>query len=304
MAAAMCLVLATTANGAVPTDPANVLDQLETALNSGNVDAFLAWFAPNGVVKERGGKTYATKDDIRMWTQAVVSHDYRAEHGARTVTGSRITWSSKVAFEDLRALGVQSVEGQGEAVIVGGKVMSYTPAFCPGSIVLLGTASAHVLQDRVRAFLDSVYTQDKSGAIDEYCAPQFVDHAPLPGGYPSLEGLRAGVAALRAGFPDLKMTVDDAVSSGDRVAVRVTFSGTQKGAYLGAAATFRQVTFTAMDEYRDQDGKFVEHWGVLDTAGLSKQLGLNETPAAGSAPATPAKTYKKEGKGGILGWLM
>jgi len=289
-----------------PGDPANVVEQMETALNSGNVDAFIAWFAPGGAVKERGGKTFATKEDLRAWAQAVVAHDYHAEHGSRTVTGTRVTWSAKVSFEDLRALGVQSVDSTGEATIVGGKVVSYTPAFCPGSIALLGTASAHVVDERVRAFLEAVVVGGKPEAIDEFVSPQFQDHAPLPGGYPTLDGLRAGIAALRTGFPDLKVTVEDVVPSGDRVAVRLTYAGTNKGSFLGANPSFRQATFSSVDVYRIQDGKFVEHWGLLDVAGLSRQLGIGEAPAAGTSPDAPARKNppRKEGKGGILGWLM
>src|SRR5258708_1180127 len=47
-----------------PQDPANVLDQMEVALNVGNADAFLAWFASNGVIKEQGGKSYTGKAQL------------------------------------------------------------------------------------------------------------------------------------------------------------------------------------------------------------------------------------------------
>lgn len=301
VALCLCLWLSAAAQGAAPTDPANVLDQLETALNSGNEEAFLAWFAPSGIVKERGGKSYASKDEIRLWTRAVVSHEYHTEHGPRAVAGSRITWSARVTSGDLRALGLQSVEGQGEATIVGGKVVSYMPAFCPGSMVLLETASARMAEERVRAFIEEAYNGGKAASIDEFCDPGFVDHAPLPGGSPSLDGLRAGVAALRSGFPDLKVAVDDAIASGDRIAVRVTYSGTQKGPYLGSPSTFRIAVFSAVEIYRLQNGKLLEHWGVLDMAGLSRQLGIGERAVPGAAPP---KADKREGHGGILGWLL
>lgn len=287
-----------------PGEPVSVVEQMETALNSGNVDAFVAWFAPKGVIKERGGKVYATKDAVREWAQAVVAHNYRATPGKRERTGDRVTWDARVEFDDLRALGVQSVDSHGEATVQGGMIVSFTPAFSPGSIVLLGTASAHLLEDRYRLFVDAAYNQGRADAMQEYCSPQLVDHNPLPGGFPSVEGLQAGIAALRAAFPDLKAVIEDVIPAGDRVAARVSFTGTHKAAYQGAPATFRQVAFSLVDIYRVEDGKLIEHWGLLDLASLNRQLGVSGAPATGGAAPAPAPAQKKGGHGGILGGIL
>lgn len=302
--AAALLLPAAFARAGSPTDPINVAIQMETALNSGNVEAFLAWFAPEGRVLERGGAVFATRDAVRGWAQAVMAHNYRATSSRHVDKAGLVRWEARVEFDDLRALGVQAVDSRGEATIAGGKVLAYTPAFSPGALALLASASAHQLEERVRTFIDLAYAQGKPEATDDWCAPELVDHNPLPGGFPSLEGMRAGITALRTAFPDLKPTVEDVIPAGDRVAARVTFTGTHKGPYLGVKATFRQVTFTAVEIFRLVDGKFVEHWSQLDLAGLNRQVGSADAGAAGGAAAPAAKEPRRKGNGGILGWLL
>lgn len=301
LAIALLVLVGGGAAAGLPTEPVNVVQQMETALNSGNVEAFLAWFAPQGRVVERGGTVYATRDAIRGWAQALIAHNYRTTGNAYTLNGTRVTWPARVEFDDLRALGVQSVDSRAEAVVEGGKVVVLTPAFNQGSIALLSSAAARQLEERVRAFVDAAYTQGRPGAVDEFCAARVIDHAPLPGGFPTLDGINSGLATLRAAFPDLKATVEGVIASGDRVVARVAFAGTHKGPWQGAPATFRPVTFSSMEEFRYEDGKFVEHWGQLDLAGLNRQIGVAE-PAAAGAPVD--KQYRKKGNGGILGWLF
>ena len=45
---------------------------------------------------------------------------------------------------------------------------------------------------------------------------------------------------LRSAFPDFKATVEDILAEGDKVVVRQTWSGTQKGEWMGVPPTGRQ----------------------------------------------------------------
>ena len=78
-----------------------------------------------------------------------------------------------------------------------------------------------------------------SDASDETLAaqfvPDFVDHA-MPAGTPSGPGpVLAWRKAMRAAFPDMQVTVADAVAEGDRVAVRAVWRGTHQGPFQGLA---------------------------------------------------------------------
>lgn len=108
---------------------------------------------------------------------------------------------------------------------------------------------------------------------DHVLSPAYVHHepaAPMTTDRASLKSTILGV--VRTAFPDVHVTIDDLVASGDRVGVRFTFRGTQLGSFAGIPATGRQVEFTNNAIYRIADGVIVEGWLVWDMAGLLQQL--------------------------------
>ena len=60
----------------------------------------------------------------------------------------------------------------------------------------------------VRRLLEEVFPAADVAALDELVAPDFVDHSPTPGQPPGVEGVRAVVRGLHAGYADLRITVD------------------------------------------------------------------------------------------------
>jgi predicted ester cyclase len=79
---------------------------------------------------------------------------------------------------------------------------------------------------------------------------------------------------LRGAFADLSYEIRDAFGDGDRVAVRLTTTGTHTGEFQGMPPTGRQFQIEAIHIFRIQDGKVAEHWAKRDDVGLASQLGL------------------------------
>ena len=116
------------------------------------------------------------------------------------------------------------------------------------------------------------------GDLEEYLtsyADDAVIHG-LPAGYePNVTGHRAFLTGLRRGLPDLRVIVDDIISEGDRVAVRLRYRGTHLGELRGVAPTGRQIEWAGMTFRRfGPDGLTVERWVLGDTLALLGQLGL------------------------------
>ena len=76
-----------------------------------------------------------------------------------------------------------------------------------------------------------------------------------------------------AGFPDGRITVDDQILEGDKVATRWTGRGTQTGEIAGIAPTGKQVTITGLTISRLEGGRVIEDWSTWDTLGMLVQLG-------------------------------
>lgn len=84
-------------------------------------------------------------------------------------------------------------------------------------------------------------------------------------------GEHAGL--LRAAFPDVKVVIDDIFGAGDKVAVRVTISGTHRGEFLGNAPSGKPISYKSHEIYRFTDGRIAEEWICSDMLTLMTQVG-------------------------------
>ena len=83
----------------------------------------------------------------------------------------------------------------------------------------------------VRRVFEEGFGQGRLEVVDECLAPDAVDHHERPDGNETFRSHLSGVIVmLRAGLPDLKMSVQDLIAEGDRVAARVVLTGTHTGA--------------------------------------------------------------------------
>lgn len=118
--------------------------------------------------------------------------------------------------------------------------------------------------------------QDRSGWLGIH-DPSVVAHGL--GAEPfDLDGLKKFYGALWAGFPDLRITIDDMVGEDEKVAWRLTARGTHTGEFRGVPATGKQVTFGAQYIFEFRDGRIVRRWTTIDRLGLLVQLGAVPAP--------------------------
>jgi steroid delta-isomerase-like uncharacterized protein len=87
------------------------------------------------------------------------------------------------------------------------------------------------------------------------------------------------VERLRGAFPDIKLTVEDLIASGDRVALRWSATMTHTGNTLGPASG-KPVRSTGITIARFEDGKIVEGWDSWDQLGMLEQIGAYQAPSA------------------------
>jgi steroid delta-isomerase-like uncharacterized protein len=126
----------------------------------------------------------------------------------------------------------------------------------------------------VRRTIEQVYNQRRLDLIEEFFSEDVILHMV---GYPSssgLEVLRQYIAASLKAFPDFKLTFEDEIAAGDKVAARWTVTGTQKGELSGIPATGKQVTESGMTFYRLANAKIAEFWFLADNLGMMQQLGV------------------------------
>lgn len=128
-----------------------------------------------------------------------------------------------------------------------------------------------------KALLQSAVEKWNNRQLDDYLQI-YADNVKLHGFAP---GLPAGIAGARvfytafwAGFPDAKLSLDEVVGEGDKVAVRYTVDATHQGEFNGIPATEKTVKFTGITILRFSGGKCVERWNQGDMFGLLRQLSV------------------------------
>ena len=156
---------------------------------------------------------------------------------------------------------------------------------------------ASELESMYRRWLAEVWGEGRTEVAKELIADDLVDHNPLPGQPPGIEGHDWAAAMIRRAFPDLRFSADVVTSDGEFVSGRWTMTGTNTGTFdlFGLPPTGRAVTMTGHEIFRAQDGKLAEIWHQEDVPGMLRQLELEPPPAIMRfAARRSARRYRRE----------
>jgi steroid delta-isomerase-like uncharacterized protein len=143
---------------------------------------------------------------------------------------------------------------------------------CPGC-TSVSTAKLEENKALVRRCIDEM-TKGNWAIFDELVARDYVYHMsgrPKP---LTREESEQFARAVRAAFPDGRMTVEDMIAEGDKVVTRYTSRGTHKGDFMGMPATGKEVVVTGIVITRIAEGKIAEDWEEFDGIGFLQQLGV------------------------------
>ena len=123
----------------------------------------------------------------------------------------------------------------------------------------------------VRKFIEA-YNERNLDVFDDLLAPDYFDHTSQVGP----EGLKQLMNMAFKAFPDFHETIEDIIAEGDKVWVRITFTGTHTGEWMGIAPTGKKITTEMVDVFRIVNGKLVEYRDVNNNLDFLKKLGVIE----------------------------
>jgi steroid delta-isomerase-like uncharacterized protein len=127
----------------------------------------------------------------------------------------------------------------------------------------------------VRDFVETIKNKRQLEKLGDFFMTDYVEHNATVASFgKGIEGYKTFLGHLFSAFPDDKLTIEQIVSEGDRVAYRATETGTHQAIFLGIPATQKQATWTEIQFFRIQDGKIVEHWVDVDIFSWFTQLGV------------------------------
>jgi predicted ester cyclase len=123
------------------------------------------------------------------------------------------------------------------------------------------------MSEQHKALVRKIYQATETGEaaiLDTVVTGDVIEHPLNPGQPPGREALKQIFGGFSVLVPDLRITVEDIIAGGDRVAVRSTVTGTPTGPYLGVDPAGRPMRFEAIDIWRIEDGLVAEGWHVED----------------------------------------
>jgi predicted ester cyclase len=91
---------------------------------------------------------------------------------------------------------------------------------------------------------------------------------------------RAFYQGMWAAFPGARLTIEDTVAEGDKLALRFNVSGQHEGEFMGVAPTGRPFVLNGQTVMLFRNGQVVQRWTTGDMLGLLTQLGAIPAPAA------------------------
>ncbi len=147
--------------------------------------------------------------------------------------------------------------------------------------------------EMTRQCYEALWNQRDRSVIERWIAPDYVGYYtrqtdPIRG----IPGFTKMVDELFLAFPDLQVSLEDVIASGDRVASRIRIQGTHRGPLEGYGPSGARVSssFLAIERY-DGDGRCIEEWVHSDDLGIARQIGA--LPDAGGLLERAAKALHR-----------
>jgi len=125
----------------------------------------------------------------------------------------------------------------------------------------------------VRRYYEHLWNRWDLTLTDELLSPNLKFRGSLGLDADGIRAFRRYARTVWLAFPDFHNQIEEIIADGDRVAVRLTYSGTHRGELLGFAPTSRRVEYAGIALFRIAGGKIVDVYVVADRLALMQQLG-------------------------------
>ena len=125
----------------------------------------------------------------------------------------------------------------------------------------------------IHQYFEEVVNAGRLEVIDELFAEDVAFVTPI-GRFEGRDGIRQLVNGFRAGFSDLHVQVEEILGETNRLAVRVTTTGTNDGELLGNPPTGNEVRLPFVHFVSLENGRYHRDLVIYDRLALMEQLGL------------------------------
>jgi steroid delta-isomerase-like uncharacterized protein len=126
----------------------------------------------------------------------------------------------------------------------------------------------------VASLIDGWNAHDLDRVTDLYAADYEEDDVGQSAPQRGSDSVRRIMAYYLRAFPDVRVTLEDAIYAGDRIALAWTFRGTHQGHFMNIPPTGRAVAIRGASLITVEGGKIKRAFRMWDMAGLLRSVGL------------------------------
>jgi predicted ester cyclase len=131
----------------------------------------------------------------------------------------------------------------------------------------------------ITRFVEELWNGRRLDVADEIFAANCVTHQLQSGVLAEPVGrgpqeMKQHVSGWLTSFPDLRFTIEQMISEGDRVVSQLVMEGTHEAAWMGISPTGRRLQIRMVTLHRIAENKIAEDWVLVESLGFFQQLGV------------------------------
>jgi steroid delta-isomerase-like uncharacterized protein len=124
----------------------------------------------------------------------------------------------------------------------------------------------------VRRYYSEVWNAWSAPALEELLSPDIVFHGSIGTAVTGIAEFQQYVNHIRSAFPDFHNHVEELIAEGDKVAARLTYTGTHRGELFGFPSSGRKISYQGLAIFEYKESKIVRGYVLGDTESLKRQL--------------------------------
>ena len=126
----------------------------------------------------------------------------------------------------------------------------------------------------VRRWVKEVFNEHNLDMVEELKVPDYIDWNPYPGQDAFLGGFKAVLVAFFEAFPDFRYDVEHEIAEGDLLVCLGTWSGTNRGSFMGIPPTGERMSARRVDLVRFSGDRMTERWGTGNELKMLRMMGM------------------------------
>ncbi len=124
----------------------------------------------------------------------------------------------------------------------------------------------------VQRYYSEVWNAWSTSALEELIAPDIVFRGSIGTAVNGIAEFKQYVNRIWSAFPDFHNQVEELIAEGNKVAARLTYTGTHRGELFGFPASGAKITYQGLAVFECMQGKIVRGFVLGDTETLKRQL--------------------------------